>query len=82
MTDNDELRDRIRELEDEVAELREGFEETIEDYNDSDSRVDELESLVRDMWREITTCPDYRRPPCMTRSICERMRKLEIEVSE
>lgn len=40
-----------------------------------------LEELVRDMWREITTCPEYATPPCMTTSICERVRNLEIEVN-
>ena len=35
-----------------------------------------LEELVQDMWREITTCPDYRMPPCMTDSICERVRNV------
>jgi len=40
-----------------------------------------LEELVCEMWREITTCPDYRMSPCMTKSICESVRKLEIEVN-
>lgn len=39
-----------------------------------------LEGLVRDMWREMLTCPDYATSPCMTSSICERVRNLEIEV--
>lgn len=41
-----------------------------------------LEELVRDMWREITTCPDYQTPPCMTRNICDRIRELGIEVDD
>ena len=44
-------------------------------------RIEQLESLIRDMWREMVTCPDYATPPCMTRSICERIRNLEIEVN-
>lgn len=45
-------------------------------------REKELEKLAWDMWCEITTCPDYRMPPCMTGSICERVRNLEIGVDE
>lgn len=52
---NDEYRERaekrIAELEGEIAELREGFEDTIDDYRESEERVEELESLVRDMWK-------------------------------
>ena len=40
-----------------------------------------LEELVRDIWHEMVTCPDYRIPPCMTNSICERVRNLEIEAN-
>ena len=39
-----------------------------------------LEELVRDMWHEITTCPDYTVPPCMTDGICERVRNLGVEM--
>ena len=42
--------------------------------------VKALEELVRDMWREITTCPDYAVPPCMTDGICERVRNLGVEM--
>ena len=42
--------------------------------------VKALEELVRDMWREITTCPDYMVPPCMTDGICERVRNLGVEM--
>lgn len=40
-----------------------------------------LEELVRDMWREMLTCPDYVTSPCMTNNICERVHNLEIEVN-
>ena len=40
-------------------------------------RNGELESLVRDMWHEMTTCPDYRCSPCMTESICRRVGELD-----
>ena len=43
-------------------------------------REKRLEKLVRDMWREMLTCPDYATSPCMTSSICERIRNLEVEV--
>ena len=43
-------------------------------------REKRLEKLVRDMWREITTCPDYAVPPCMTDGICERVRNLGVEM--
>lgn len=43
-------------------------------------RIEQLESLIRDMWHEMVTCPDYATPPCMTRNICEQIRNLEIEV--
>lgn len=43
-------------------------------------RIEQLESLIRDMWREMATCTDYATPPCMTRNICEQMRNLGIEV--
>lgn len=43
-------------------------------------RIEQLESLIRDMWREMATCPDYATPPCMTRNICEQIRNLGIEV--
>lgn len=42
--------------------------------------VKALEELVCDMWHEITTCPDYTVPPCMTDGICERVRYLGIEM--
>lgn len=45
-------------------------------------REKKLEKLAWDMWCEITTCPDYRMPPCMTESICERVRNLEIGMDE
>lgn len=57
---NDEYRERaekrIAELEGEIAELREGFEDTIDDYRESEERVEELESLVRDMFAYIDNC--------------------------
>lgn len=43
-------------------------------------RDEALEELVRDMWHEITTCHDYTVPPCMTDSICERVRNLGVEM--
>lgn len=43
-------------------------------------RIEQLESLIREIWREMATCPDYATPPCMTRNICEQIRNLEIEV--
>lgn len=39
-------------------------------------RNGELRALVRDMWHEMATCPDYRDSTCMTESIYQQMREL------
>lgn len=44
-------------------------------------RNGELRALVRDIWREMATCPDYSDSPCMTESICQQVREL-MEVSK
>ena len=41
-----------------------------------------LEELVREMWYEMITCPDYVRAPCLTISICERVRNLGIVMNK
>lgn len=32
--------------------------------------------LARDIWEQVSHCPDYPIPPCMTESICEQFRNL------
>ena len=62
------------------GELNKLESEIEQELNSRAERIDQLESLVRDMWREMATCPDYATPPCMTRNICEQIRNLGIEV--
>lgn len=45
-------------------------------------RIEQLESLVRDMWHEMATCPDYATPPYRNCNICEQICNLGIEVGE
>ena len=32
--------------------------------------------LARDIWEQVSHCPDYPIPPCMTENICEQFRNL------
>lgn len=68
-------------LETENARLRSRLSDEFEENARMVGENARLRELIRDMWREMVTCPDYARSPCLTSSICERMRKLEIEAS-
>ena len=45
-------------------------------------RIEQLESLVRDMWHEMATCPDNATSPYMNCNICSQICNLGIEMGE
>lgn len=71
--------ERIEQLESSLDEMAEKWAIAQVNYEDCAKRNTLLESLIRDMWREMITCPDYATSPCMTRSICERIHNLEFK---
>lgn len=77
---NIELKHQIDELDKALNEVAEKWAIAQVETKEYMKRFMLLKELVRDMWREMITCPDYATSPCMTSSICERVRNFEIEV--